>query len=187
MFGCCAVLQNGLPLPVDVPCNAEALFTMPVYWSFMQPLEDTCVNLPLGKRKPRQCKQGELQSGVQCKSTACGRPSDWPEDKPFYIPIDLLSPVTYDRYIAAVRAARELAGKPTKLTAAEKTHIRVRICSHSTPSLRLHTLLSHLSTSKGDQEGHALRACTARMLDAHVHPPLALCAPCFRDSPVRTL
>jgi hypothetical protein len=137
----CAVLESGLPLPITGPYGPEAHFTMPPFWAFIGGLRGLCVHMPPGACRPRQCSKGDVNAGVQCQSPACGRPADWPEGSPFYIAIDLLDTATWDRYILGNRAARQLAGKPTEPSAAERRHIKVWL---QLPSTFAHVL--HLSS-----------------------------------------
>ena len=81
----------GGPLPGVPPViNAELTFTWGANLGATPNAETSCRNTEeLLSTNTRECGPGEAPASITCKSTGCGRPVDWPEDEPFFLPVDL--------------------------------------------------------------------------------------------------
>lgn len=61
---------------------------------------------------------GKHPTGINCESTKCGRPANWPKGRPFFLPLDLQDPNVWLRIGAA---------QPTlsKVSPQERIHLQV--------------------------------------------------------------
>ena len=118
LVGCTAVFKEGFETATfGNTFNAATAFSYPSFWATVSPLKASCVNtLVSSGGKAWRCNGRELQSGVLCKSPACGRPPNFPNDD-FYLPIDFQAPSTFQTHGLGPR------GSPSEL---EMTHIAVR-------------------------------------------------------------
>ena len=99
----------------------DTLFTYPSVYTLGPVLSDSCINVDsLFAKDTKPCTANKFPTGVNCAVPECGRPSDWPADQPFYLPLDLQDPEVWLRIGAA---------KPTldEVTAEEDLQLRVRM------------------------------------------------------------
>ena len=96
---CCAALsvdsdvEGSLARP-----PVDTLFTFPSIFVFAPDKRRTCVNTPaILSKDTMPCEPDALLTGINCNSAACGRPDDWPEGEPFFLPFDLQEPDTWTR------------------------------------------------------------------------------------------
>lgn len=107
---------------MDVNINrppVDTLFTFPAVYSLGPRAAASCRNTDkLFSTKTFPCAAGTFPTGVSCNSPKCGRPSNWPEGEPFFLPLDLEDPDVWLRIGAAMPTLQEV-------TPQEETHLRV--------------------------------------------------------------
>lgn len=66
------------------------------------------------------------QVGISCPSAECGRPADWPEEQPFFLPLNLTDPQTWLDVGLGVQQFRVANGGPPETTPEEAAFLEVR-------------------------------------------------------------
>lgn len=106
-----------------------------------QACNNTATNL---SDQTQPCPEGSLQTGITCSTAECGRPSDWPQDEPFFLPFDMLNATVWQEVGAGLSQARAKAGLPRDLSHLEMAHLQVQApplhaSALCTPNSRFHS------------------------------------------------
>lgn len=82
----------------------------------------------------RQCGSDEQEVGVACAFGGCGRPIDWPANKPFFMPLNYTNAGQWLNLGMGLAQYRRAAGRAPTTTNAEFAFLQVR-CVPRAPSL----------------------------------------------------
>lgn len=98
----------------------DTLFTFPSVYVLGPSAKTTCWHAnALLANVTKNCAPEAFQTGVNCDSPKCGRPADWPADRPFFLPFDLQDPAVWLR----IGCARPVLDHVTEK---EKKHLQAR-------------------------------------------------------------
>ena len=83
--------------------------------------------MELGGSQTRECGAAEQEIGVACGGAACGRPADWPENQPFFMPVNFTSAEQWRNLGMGLSQYRRAAGQAPMLTDNEFNFLQVRV------------------------------------------------------------
>ena len=105
----------------------ELLFTWPAPFSLAAPPGDACNNTDaLLSEDTQECSEALTRTGITCGSAQCGRPEDWPEGEPFFLPINMHNADQWVEFGLGLGQARADTGGKRRLSDAEITQLQVR-------------------------------------------------------------